>query len=104
MVQQALRTVLMAGIGRLPNVKELQSLIDFAYYSPALSSASGTSQWTEGGNAFSGVQSRYYWSSTTYSSNTSYAWGVDLDDGYVSYGSKADTYYVWPGSRRTIDS
>src|SRR3989304_8328516 len=34
-----------AGGWRLPNVKELQSLIDFAYINPALSSASGTSQW-----------------------------------------------------------
>jgi len=34
-----------AGDWRLPNVKELQSLIDFAYINPALSSASGTSQW-----------------------------------------------------------
>ena len=36
-----------AGDWRLPNVKELQSLIDFAYFNPALSSASGKSQWTE---------------------------------------------------------
>src|SRR3989304_9745665 len=37
-----------SGDWRLPNVKELQSLIDFAYADPALSSASGTSKWVNG--------------------------------------------------------
>ena len=34
----------VAGNWRLPNVKELQSLIDFAYSKPALSNAVGTGQ------------------------------------------------------------
>ena len=85
----------MAGDWRLPNRKELESLLDFAYYGPALSSASGMSQWTSG-DAFIGVQSSIYWSSTTYSGYTAGAWGVDLSDGSVSYGGKANTYYVWP--------
>lgn len=84
-----------AGDWRLPNVKELQSLIDFAYYDPALSSASGTSQWTNG-NAFSDVQTDYYWTSTTYSSNTTDAWYVFLYDGYVGIDDKTNTYSVWP--------
>src|SRR3972149_36973 len=45
----------VGGDWRLPNVKELQSLIDFGYHNPALSSASGTRKWTSG-NAFIGVQ------------------------------------------------
>ncbi len=40
---------------RLPNVKELQSLIDWTYYNPALSNAAGTAKWTDG-DAFSDVQ------------------------------------------------
>lgn len=43
-----------AGDGRLPNVKELQSLIDFGFFNPAVSNAAGTGQWTEG-DAFSGL-------------------------------------------------
>jgi hypothetical protein len=39
---------------RLPNVKELQSLMHFGFVNPTLSNAAGTAQWTEG-NAFSGV-------------------------------------------------
>ena len=80
---------------RLPNVKELESLLDVAYYAPALSSASGKSQWISG-DAFIGVQSGAYWSSTTYSDNSAYAWSVRLDTGGVLYGDKANMPYVWP--------
>lgn len=84
-----------AGDWRLPNRNELLSLIDVAYAGPALSSASGKSQWVSG-DAFIGVQSDDYWSSTTYSSNSSFAWYVFLFDGYVSYDDKTSTSYVWP--------
>ena len=80
---------------RLPNVNELESLIDCAYYGPALSSASGKSKWTSG-DAFIGVQSLSYWSGTTCSDDSSYAWDVDMGGGFVSIGDKTSTYYVWP--------
>src|SRR5215813_7708651 len=54
----------VAGDWRLPNVKELQSLIDFGFFAPALSNAAGTAKYTATDCAFSGVQSSLYWSST----------------------------------------
>ena len=50
----------VAGDWRLPNVKELHSLIDYERNNPALPS----------GHQFSGVQLTFYWSGTTYSTNS----------------------------------
>jgi hypothetical protein len=80
---------------RLPNVKELQSLIDFGFLSPALSNAAGTAKWTEG-DAFSGVQSAVYWSSTTYADAPGFAWFVDLLDGRPNALGKGLTGLMWP--------
>ena len=71
---------------RLPNVRELDSLIDCGQYNPALPS----------GNPFANLQSYYYWSSTTYESSTGVAWGVRMGDGYVYSLGKTITPYVWP--------
>jgi len=83
---------------RLPNVKELQSLIDFAYYNPALSNDAGTGHWTTGDDSFTGVQWNKYWSSTTTASDPSNkAFAVDLGSGDVLNSHKRDaTHYVWP--------
>ena len=83
------------GDWRLPNVNELQSLFDFAYYGPTLSSASGKSQWANG-DAFLGVQSSAYWSSTTVPYGTSSAWFAALSQGAVGGFAKTDAWYVWP--------
>jgi Protein of unknown function (DUF1566) len=85
----------VAGDWRLPNRKELFSLIDDAYSVPSLSNAAGTGQWTEG-DAFSGVQSSYYCSSSTYVYTPTFARIVSLLDGLVSYDHKTVTRYVWP--------
>jgi hypothetical protein len=45
---------------------------------------------------FAGVQSNYYWSSTSLADDPSYAWGVGLYYGYVASSGKTYTYYVWP--------
>ena len=85
----------VAGAWRLPSVNELQSLIDYEYFDPALSNGAGTAQWTEG-DVFAGVQSPYYWSSTSYAYVPSYAWVVNLWNGVVDGNAKAGTLYVWP--------
>ena len=69
-----------AGDWRLPNFNELHSLVP---------------SWPPG-NPFTGVQSWYYWSSTTYAGDTSEAWCVLLHYSYVYYATKNCNNYVWP--------
>ena len=45
---------------------------------------------------FVGVQSNYYWSSTSFAGNPSSAWYVSLWGGSVNINDKTGTYYVWP--------
>jgi hypothetical protein len=82
------------GDWRLPNLFELESLRDMAYYSPALPNTAGTGQWSAG-DPFDTVQSAY-WSSTTYAFDIDYAWYVMISGGDLSYKLKTSDYYVWP--------
>lgn len=72
---------------RLPNLRELQSLIDYNIGDPALPP----------GHPFINVRQSRYWSSTTWASSPDYAWYV-FSTGGVSAGNKtASAYtYVWP--------
>jgi hypothetical protein len=85
-----------AGDWRLPNVRELQSLVHYGFYSPAVPNTMGTGQWSEG-DPFTGVQLNYYWSSTTDTGNTSAAWTMYMSYGSVNdFGKTSSTHYVWP--------
>jgi hypothetical protein len=88
----------VAGDWRLPNVKELQSLIAFDFFNPALSNAAGTGQCTATDCAFSGVfHTAGYWSSTTYAILPEIAWYVRLDVGFTNVGRKDFfTGLAWP--------
>ena len=80
---------------RLPNIEELNSLIDDRFENPALSNADGDEQWKEG-DPFINVQSDNYWSSSTDEGNTSYGWSADLNIGFEGDYCESDDFYVWP--------
>ena len=85
----------VAGDWRLPNIKELQSLIKVGVFNPPLPDTVGRGKWSDG-DPFSGVQSLHYWSATTFAFNTDYAWNVYFYYGDVSLGLKTNDDYVWP--------
>ncbi|MBW7898987.1 hypothetical protein B188_00780 [Candidatus Brocadiaceae bacterium B188] len=70
---------------RLPTVEELRTLVDPTQSNPALPL----------GHPFTNVQSGYYWSSTTYVSNSSFAWDVHFNGGSVYGVDKTSDVYVW---------
>ena len=77
----------VAGDWRLPNLRELQSLIDYGRFAPALPE----------GHPFTIEQFYFYWSSTT-SQNVSYpnnSWGVRIQDGYVRYDGPPYEFFAW---------
>jgi len=73
---------------RLPNRKELHSLMDFSRYNPALPL----------GHPFTNVHGyNNYWSSTTYALYTNSAWIVPMWYGDVGVSNKSlFDVYVWP--------
>jgi hypothetical protein len=71
---------------RLPNINELESLVDCRYHSPALSA----------GHPFVETQEAY-WSSTTSFFEPEWAWVLYLHKGACGVGYKPDkTFHVWP--------
>jgi hypothetical protein len=70
---------------RLPNIRELESLVDLTCHSPALAA----------GHPFQEVQDGY-WSSTTSVYEPRYAWVLYLQDGAVGVGFKPEaTFSAW---------
>ena len=64
---------------RIPTIQELLTLVDYTKHNPASSEA---------------ITSYYYWSSTTYVSNTSYARSVFFYNGSSGYDDKGSSLYV----------
>lgn len=71
---------------RLPNRRELFSLISFRDRKPAL----------PGGHPFSNVFLGWYWTSTSAAINPAYAWYVHTEGGRMFYGHKQSSYLIWP--------
>ena len=78
---------------RLPNIRELHSLVDFAFSNPAISNAAGTGQATAG-DPFTNLAASFYWSSTFYAFDPFRAWFVDFFGGGESAGSKTVIFFV----------
>ncbi len=71
---------------RLPNINELESLVDCSTHSPALPE----------GHPFENVREGY-WSSTTSMYEPDWAWALYLNKGALGVGQKRGAYfYVWP--------
>ena len=66
---------------RLPNKKELLSIVDYSRYDPAINPVLTT------------PTSYDYWSSTTHANDTSSAWIVYFYDGRTSYKYKSATFH-----------
>ena len=70
---------------RLPNINELEALMDCACHSPALPQ----------NHPFTALQ-EVYWSSTTSFFETDWAWALYLDKGATGVGHKRDAgFHVW---------
>lgn len=92
--QQALDTLKLwnqksqdtSGKWRMPNIRELESLLSLTSDSPALPER----------HPFINVQD-VYWSSTTSVYETRYAWSLYMRDGMVGVGFKNDPgFHLWP--------
>lgn len=75
--EQALAHAKLQNGWRVPNVKELSSLVDSSRFSPAID-----------GNAFPLTPSAVYWSSSPDVRSPSLAWGVDFGFGSVASSSR----------------
>ncbi|SLM28582.1 exported hypothetical protein [Desulfamplus magnetovallimortis] len=68
---------------RLPNIRELETIVDDSLYGPAINT-----------DYFKNAKSDVYWSGSTLANYTDYAWNVYFISGNVDYYYKTDDYYV----------
>lgn len=62
---------------RLPNRRELESILETCGHTPAINT-----------NAFPNSLSEYFWTSTSYALDVDYVWIVNFDNGYAFRGSR----------------
>ena len=71
---------------RLPNRRELRSLVSYQAKRPALPQ----------GHPFVNVVLGWYWTSTSAAINPAYAWYVHMEGARMFYGRKDQYYLTWP--------
>jgi hypothetical protein len=71
---------------RLPNRRELRSLMSYQTRKPALPER----------HPFMNLFSGWYWTSTTAAINTAYAWYVHMEGARMFYGHKEQFFMLWP--------
>ena len=71
---------------RLPNRRELRSLMAFETRKPALPED----------HPFENVFLNWYWTSTTASINAKYAWSIHMEGARMFFGRKDQYYLFWP--------
>ncbi|WP_230659841.1 Lcl C-terminal domain-containing protein [Psychrobacter sp. I-STPA10] len=82
--QQALTQAKAIGNGyRLPNIKELSSIVEQQCYDPAINTT-----------IFPNTASSDYWSSSPVANSSSHAWDVDFNNGHDNYSYKNNSSYV----------
>lgn len=75
-----------AGDWRLPNVRELRSLLDYSQVAPMIPA----------GHPFGNVQNAIYWTSTTLASAPTLAWMTTLGIGPAVFDLKINSCRMWP--------
>src|SRR5665647_3152044 len=78
---------------RLPNRRELRSLLSLQTRLPALPE----------GHPFMNVFNGWYWSATTAAISPAHAWYVALDGGRMFYGGKDQSFMLWPVRGEGLD-
>jgi hypothetical protein len=71
---------------RLPNRRELRSLMSYQTRKPALPE----------GHPFRNVFLGWYWTSTTAATNPAYAWYIHMEGARMFYGNKEQFFLLWP--------
>ncbi len=71
---------------RLPNRRELRSLMSHQTRKPALPE----------GHPFENIFSGWYWTSTTAAINPAYAWYIHTEGARMFYGNKEQFFLLWP--------
>lgn len=74
------------GDWRLPNIRELRSLLDYSQVDPMIPA----------GHPFANVQSAIYWSSTTLASAPTLAWMTTMGIGPAVFDLKFNSCRMWP--------